>query len=242
MVITAKYAGKCRKCGGHINVGDQIDWERGRGATHITCPDTENGQCEATADESAELLYRIGGGSGYGCSGWSQGDVISRPSGARYADYPEYLYVVHASRTYYREEGMSFGVGDESGYTYYAECREATADESAELRDRHETDMRRAAARTELTAIRNDIQDRGDRPDDADPQGDRLIDTQNIHGGGDWYVIGDDRIWYVRNNGMDGDSWANNNVRTGGAGAIGWCVPADTDLAARIRAIAEILA
>lgn len=38
MTITAKYAGTCKKCGGHISVGDKIEWERGTGASHCTCP------------------------------------------------------------------------------------------------------------------------------------------------------------------------------------------------------------
>lgn len=41
-------------------------------------------------------------------------------------DGPEYLYVLSASQRYYREDGMSFGVGDEKGYVYSAVCRAAT--------------------------------------------------------------------------------------------------------------------
>jgi hypothetical protein len=29
--ITAKFAGTCRKCGGRIKVGDQIEWQKGTG-------------------------------------------------------------------------------------------------------------------------------------------------------------------------------------------------------------------
>ncbi len=32
MKITAKFAGKCVKCDGHIAVGESIYWERGSGA------------------------------------------------------------------------------------------------------------------------------------------------------------------------------------------------------------------
>jgi hypothetical protein len=35
--MTAKYPGQCRECGRHINVGDRIFWEPGRGARHIEC-------------------------------------------------------------------------------------------------------------------------------------------------------------------------------------------------------------
>ena len=38
MTITAKYQGVCSKCGQPISVGDQINWERGAGTSHIQCP------------------------------------------------------------------------------------------------------------------------------------------------------------------------------------------------------------
>lgn len=43
----------------------------------------------------------------------------------------------------------------------------------------------------------------------------------NVYGGGEWWVICDDGIWFVKNNGSDGANWSWNNVVTGGAGAIG---------------------
>lgn len=39
MTITAKFAGTCKKCGGHIAAGTQIEWERGAGASHVKCPE-----------------------------------------------------------------------------------------------------------------------------------------------------------------------------------------------------------
>lgn len=68
------------------------------------------------------------------------------------------------------------------------------------------------------------IQNHGTRPD-RQPNGETILDTANIYGGGNWFVVGENEIWYCQNNGMDGDSWSNNNVRTGGAGAIGWVIP-----------------
>ncbi len=52
---------------------------------------------------------------------------------------------------------------------------------------------------------------------------------RNIYGGGECYILGDSRIWKIRNNGMDGDCWSSNNVRTGGAGAIGYIYPRTED-------------
>jgi hypothetical protein len=58
---------------------------------------------------------------------------------------------------------------------------------------------------------------------------------KNPWGGGEWWVIQKEWIWYVRNNGFDGDDWGRNNVQTGGAGAIGVRVPFSEELAAQIR-------
>lgn len=50
-----------------------------------------------------------------------------------------------------------------------------------------------------------------------------------IYGGGECYIVTPDQaaqVWKLRNNGSDGDDWGRNNVRTGGAGAIGYLYPA----------------
>lgn len=60
---------------------------------------------------------------------------------------------------------------------------------------------------------------------------------KNAWGGGEWWVIQESWIWYVRNNGFDGDDWGRNNIETGGAGAIGVRVPFSGELAAQIRSL-----
>jgi len=234
MVIQAKYEGTCRKCGGPIAVGDTIEWEKGRGAAHAECPAQE------------EAPYSLGGGSGYGCNGWEVGATMRvNRDNSRYADWPEYVTVVRSGSTYYREDGMSFGVGDESGYCYWAECREATEAEAAPIRDKRERGERAKQAAARLDEIKTMIRTDGDRPGSYDeqvtPEGRTELDTRNIYGGGEWLVIGTEYIWCVRNNGSDGDDWSRNNVRTGGAGAIGWRIPATTELLAEIDDLVAII-
>lgn len=72
-------------------------------------------------------------------------------------------------------------------------------------------------------------------------EGQKILDTQNIYGGGDWFVIAKDHIWYVKNNGMDGDDWSRNNVTTGGAGAIGWKIPIDEKLVSELNELEKII-
>lgn len=94
-----------------------------------------------------------------------------------------------------------------------------------------------AYARRQMTER---IQKEGVRPTgDHSPEGDVILDTQNIYGGGDWFVIGTDAIWYCENNGMDGDNWSYNNVRTGGAGAIGWRMDYDKQVEFILRLLAK---
>ena len=70
------------------------------------------------------------------------------------------------------------------------------------------------------------IQTRGQCPKKLEITGDKYITTKSeqnsIFGGGEWINIDDDRVFYVKNNGSDGDDWSRNNVETGGAGGIGW--------------------
>lgn len=54
MVITARYAGLCSRCGGEIRPGDEIEWTRGGPSRHVACPEP------ATA--GAQLFSSVQGG------------------------------------------------------------------------------------------------------------------------------------------------------------------------------------
>jgi hypothetical protein len=240
MTIKARYAGRCGRCGGAINAGDEMEWSRGQPTRHLTCPAST-----ATTEPTADVIH-IGGGSGYGCEGWAVGAVIARPRNCQAE--AEYLVVLTTSRRYLREDGMSFGVGDDSGYLYSATCRPATADEAAPLVVARQAAETRLDARKAIAALHAEISRFGEYVErigaemhvvageqiDVPASGDRL------YGGGDWFVIGagDLWVWAVTNNGGDGDDWSANNVRTGGAGAIGRRVPATAELIQQIRALA----
>jgi len=237
MTIWARYPGKCAKCGGPIQPGEQINWDKSTKRTeHVTCP-------EHAEVPQATKTYRLSRGSGDGYRGWQRGQIVqTRP---RYLErgYPEWLYVLDASSKYYRYDGMSFGVGDDSGYVYTATCREATPEEAAPYIAKREAALKVQTAKTRLEEIKRDIQQRGERPEanDNNAHGERMFDTQTAYGGGDWFVVNDSEIWYVRNNGMDGDCWSANNVITGGAGAIGRRIPRDEALVAELRELAGII-
>jgi hypothetical protein len=225
--LTAKYTSRCLVCGGRINPGETIHYQKGKGSWHAACemPDLTD-------------AIHLSGGSGYGCQGWTPGQVIHnpRPNG------PEFLFILTAAQRYIREDGLSFGVGDEQGYIYEAAARAATDEEAAPLRARIAARQRRAAAEAERAAVARLVRDTGEFPDTpVQPVGQTVTDRQNIYGGGDWFVVGPEWIWYVQNNGSDGGDWAANNVRTGGAGAMGWRVPHTPDLEARINGFEAVL-
>lgn len=231
MTMISKFSGKCKKCGESIEVGSKINWERGKGAQHITCP--------ATAP-LPENVISISQGSGYGGHPYSIGQVL-REKHTAWPEEGKILVVLKKGSTYYKEDGLSFGAGDDSGYVYWAKCREATPDEAAPLLAQEAARKVASDAKLALQKIIKQIQT-GERPGGENiPSGNQFYGKPDIYGGGEWIVIGSEWIWYVQNNGMDGDNWSCNNVRTGGAGAIGWRIPFEQLLADKIVKLCKIL-
>jgi hypothetical protein len=148
--------------------------------------------------------------------------------------------VLSSSQKYFREEGMSFGVGDDSGYIYSAKTRPATEEEYKPMEE-HKKDMAELSdVKSSVSSLASKIQKEGESPAGINiPEGNTYFDTQNIYGGGDWFVVNKDYIWYIKNNGMDGDSWDENNVRTGGAGAIGWRIPYNEKIFSQLKEYSE---
>lgn len=200
MVIRAKYNGRCNICGKRIQAGEEIEWTKADGAAHLACARGE-------AKEAAEVqkyngpTYELCGGSGYGCKGWTKGDVIRASAKRREQDpaCPEWLYIISAKRSYVREDGLSFGVGDDSGYYYTATARAATESEYTPAAERHAREeavraatVARAAAMKEVEALCRAGEYAGD--DDAPiPAGTQIVAREGVQGSGrEVIVIGDD--------------------------------------------------
>lgn len=73
---------------------------------------------------------------------------------------------------------------------------------------------RRESFENHLRAFRARFQD-AEYPPEADVEGETVYDTYSIYGAGSRIVIGDAWVWWVDNNGMDGDDWSRNNCRLG---------------------------
>ncbi len=185
--------------------------------------------------------WRITRGSGYG-DPFVTGEVIRSPKHIIDQGGPEFLYVVKTKSEYISEDGLSFGVGDEEGYLYIAECREATKEEAENIIKKELKIAETKKAKNELKEIKNYIQQNGERPKGWHaPEGKSMFNTQNIYGSGDWFIIDENYIWYIMNNGMDGDNWSLNNIKTGGAGAIGWRIKKDIKIVKKLEKINSCL-
>lgn len=71
------------------------------------------------------------------------------------------------------------------------------------------------------------------------PKGDHLCTTgeKSIpYGGGNWFVAEPDALWFVQNNGHDGDDWSINNI----PGSVGWRIPKDQRLVDELKEIERV--
>jgi hypothetical protein len=215
--------GTCCKCGQQVRIGHGFSARSASGkwyAWHSECP---------AAPEATTATETIRKGEGYGGREYKPGQVVRHNDG--------WWTVVRASKRYYREDGMSFGVGDEKGYVYSATIRPATDAEAAPMIAKAAEAAARKAQEVRRAEVAEQIKADGEWPEGMQVPGEEICsDRRTIYGGGDWFVVGAEHIWYVQNNGADGDDWSRNNVTTGGAGAIGWRVAYDEALAAEVKA------
>ena len=62
MVITSKYKGTCKSCGGSIRRGEKIDWSKGSGARHIDCAEGSQGRSVEYRFSSGATMYQNSNG------------------------------------------------------------------------------------------------------------------------------------------------------------------------------------
>jgi len=190
-------------------------------------------------------IFQFSYGEGYYQIVFRKGDIIHNDVKHMWLKGgPEWLYVLGSTSTYFREDGLSFGVGDDSGNIYTVKVREATDEETIPYRAEQEIKLNKANAKKDLENIARDIQSKGEIPSGMHHlSGERIIldNRTEMYGGGKWFVLENGYVWYVQNNGADGDAWDQNNVSTGGAGAIGWRVHDNGELAERIISLARAL-
>jgi hypothetical protein len=101
--------------------------------------------------------------------------------------------------------------------------------------------MATVAARIKLRQLEEQAEASWERPPGRHVINGQILLTSDRHlipyGGGRWWVAAE-WLWYIRNNGAADDAWDLNNIRTVGAGAIGWRQPRNVTFEAMLRAIA----
>ena len=146
------------------------------------------------------------------------------------------------------EDACCYGMMPDDQWVRYAYYRDATPEEIAAVEAAEEAARKAAAerkARTErLYEIKSIVRKAENYAKDVDPvdlDGEIILDTFNIYGGGARFVATDKWLWYIDNNGGDGDDWSVTNVygAPGTPGGIGWRIPRDESLVAELRELAD---
>jgi hypothetical protein len=220
--MKAQFRSQCVKCGGLITPGTEIEYKRGAGSWHTVCPEK---QAEAPVPEGAVELYR-----GYT---YRPADMKGR---ILWDEKRAAWFVVLGQHSrYIREDGMSFGLSSDSGYSVTLSCRPATEAEVKPLEEAKAQQLSAilalAAAEKRLREVKDAILRDGDRPDlKVRPVGETLELEDRYDA--DAFVLAEDGIWFIRYNGRDGDCWAWNNLGGSSIAARCWPFP---DVATEVR-------
>jgi len=134
------------------------------------------------------------------------------------------------SATYHDSDGYSFGAMNEEWYSVKAKDISNTA-KGQRILHKHKKEERESARKRRYKAAENSLVSaiekkgqiyRGKEVSINDIPGKTLSDTFNIYGGGRKIKSNSGKTTLIINNGMDGDNWGRNNIRTGGAGAYAY--------------------
>ena len=144
------------------------------------------------------------------------------------------------------EDACCYGMLPDDQWVRYAYYRDATPAEIAAVEAAEEAARKKAAEKKarekRIYEIENKIKKTENYAQNVDPkdlEGEVLLDTFNIYGGGERIIANDRWLWCVQNNGGDGDDWSMTNVYGGPGtpGGIGWRIPRDEALVKELRGV-----
>jgi hypothetical protein len=228
--MKAQYPGVCKATGKRYGAGAEI--EKGPYGWQIAGTKAQ----DRTVGFGERSMCR---GSGSGGEAYTEGDIFLDPEDMRY------LVVRAAWQEYYREDGLSFGVGDDAGYLYFAVCRVATVTEYMPVWETEQVEFAKQSRRKDAKRAIERLFVHEDGVYEFQPDGQswrldgrwvKIGKGFDIYGSGEEICVTKKHIWRCHNNGMDGDNWSRNNVQTGGAGAIGYRFASTPE---RLAALAE---
>ena len=155
-------------------------------------------------------------------------DINDRRENGSYIRQDENVYEVQKSRF---DNGESAGTPWDN-YIYFCKDVTETADAQeflARSKEREEKTAKINAVKQSISEKFKQIREYIEEHDILKkaevelPQGEFIFDSFNAYGGGQRIVDDGECIWFIQNNGGDGDFWAANHISTGsGAGCYGW--------------------
>ena len=145
------------------------------------------------------------------------------------------IYEVISSKYVHGEDACCYGGYGDHGYTN--KCIDITdTDNGAKIlaQDAAENAAKaeKAAELAKIKALMKEIEEKGQKITETInmPKGDVIYDTFNNYGGGEKIIrTNDGTLYYIKNNGADGGFWGHNTIRTGGAGAYGLVLTAQSE-------------
>lgn len=160
---------------------------------------------EREIEERKKYFHIESRGSGNGGRERKDGEVFS----VKKEEGTFTVTVVKTSKKYYSEDGLTFGVGDDSGWIYTAFCREATVEEKEAL------DMKIGQIEAERSAKKKlDSLTREGRLLTVEEAQTCLTGLKQVRVRDDMLFLGDEKAFYGRYNGLDGDDWSYSNWGT----------------------------
>jgi len=159
------------------------------------------------------------------------------------------LTVVKVDSYYVSEDGLSFGLPDDAGWVHTIH---AVVEGGEGAVQEVERDEKARMSKSQALHLEQDLIKRVVVPSNYHkaPHPQRVVgeillrrNRRNVlYGGGTWWVVQPGKaIWYIRNNGADGDDWSANNVQTNGAGAMGYHVPYTKEMDETLHQLDESL-
>ncbi len=220
-IVAARFPGTCVRCRGKFAAGEQIHYLKATGAEHLACAEKAAAQLAGVPEEDL-VRYSVE-------EQWAPG--ICRAPRTR-----EIVVALAATSRYYAEDGLSFGLSQDRGVLWAVTARRATPEEAAGLEARERAEEERQRRRAEQLAawkrLLRHLQETGEKPEAADPQGEQWPAKRNHDQ--DRVLLDRERgqIWLTVYNGRDGDCWAWSNAGS----RIAWVAPLSEEVWALLRA------
>ena len=148
MTIIAKFPGTCRKCGHAIKAGQEINWTKGEGSEHVTCPAPAAKPATAQTQAAPQGIVKVFTSRDRGAI--SNGYTFKTKDG-------QILTVIHVASRWINQNEVDdqddFRQGGDPFYECRATCREATPEEAAPIIEKARVQAVRATARKRLDEI-----------------------------------------------------------------------------------------